>query len=226
MAIIKCEECGRKISDLEKQCIYCGCPIEKVLCCEECGSQIKKHDTVCNKCGCPIETIKSENINFNIDYKKTNINNRNNYNDGNNYYDDEIELARIIINKQVADKYKKIFLIFAIISTIMIITIPYAVYFYMYYFYIDGCKNNNVILTNKRIHGTFKTIFGTSTINMTHDKIDNICTDKNIFKIDSIYIHSNSRINAVLFADNGEEFCSIALEEIEKYKMYMYGRKY
>lgn len=29
MALIRCKECGREISDQSKQCIHCGCPIEK-----------------------------------------------------------------------------------------------------------------------------------------------------------------------------------------------------
>lgn len=31
MALIKCEECGREISDKAKICIHCGCPIESEL---------------------------------------------------------------------------------------------------------------------------------------------------------------------------------------------------
>ena len=29
MALIKCSECGKEISDKAKACIHCGCPIEK-----------------------------------------------------------------------------------------------------------------------------------------------------------------------------------------------------
>jgi hypothetical protein len=29
MALIKCEECGREISDKAAACIHCGCPISK-----------------------------------------------------------------------------------------------------------------------------------------------------------------------------------------------------
>ena len=29
MALIKCTECGRDISDTSDKCIHCGCPIEK-----------------------------------------------------------------------------------------------------------------------------------------------------------------------------------------------------
>ncbi len=68
MALIKCEECGKEISDKAKQCIYCGCPIEsgsKIIC-EECGNELSSSDKVCNKCGCPveIEEVEEENINL------------------------------------------------------------------------------------------------------------------------------------------------------------------
>ena len=29
MALIKCEECGKQISDRSKACIHCGCPLEE-----------------------------------------------------------------------------------------------------------------------------------------------------------------------------------------------------
>ena len=30
MALIKCEDCGKEISDKDKACIHCGCPIKLV----------------------------------------------------------------------------------------------------------------------------------------------------------------------------------------------------
>ena len=30
MALIKCNECGKKISEKAKTCIHCGCPIEEI----------------------------------------------------------------------------------------------------------------------------------------------------------------------------------------------------
>lgn len=31
MALIKCPECGKEISDKSKQCIHCGCPLEEMM---------------------------------------------------------------------------------------------------------------------------------------------------------------------------------------------------
>lgn len=57
MALIKCSECGKEISDKSKQCIHCGCPIEESnkKFCEECGKEISNDDKVCKNCGCPID---------------------------------------------------------------------------------------------------------------------------------------------------------------------------
>ncbi len=55
MALIKCSECGKSISDKAKACPNCGNPVEKELICSECGEIISKNDNVCKKCGCPVE---------------------------------------------------------------------------------------------------------------------------------------------------------------------------
>lgn len=64
MALIKCIECGKEISDKSAQCVYCGCPIDeiKVLHCEECGNVIKASDEYCKKCGCPVDNKKNDTI--------------------------------------------------------------------------------------------------------------------------------------------------------------------
>ena len=54
MALIKCNECGKEISDKAKVCVNCGCPIEKEIKCDECGNILNSKDKICKKCGCPI----------------------------------------------------------------------------------------------------------------------------------------------------------------------------
>ena len=58
MALIKCAECGKQISDKADSCIHCGCPVEKKdkIICNECGNELDKNDSVCKKCGCPLIT--------------------------------------------------------------------------------------------------------------------------------------------------------------------------
>lgn len=66
MALIKCNECGKEISDKTTQCIHCGCPIEKELYCNECGKKINKNDKVCKNCGCPLKNESETNNRKNI----------------------------------------------------------------------------------------------------------------------------------------------------------------
>lgn len=61
MALIKCPECGREISDKSKICIHCGYPLEnekdkKELCvkCPECENEIENKVKKCPYCGYPI----------------------------------------------------------------------------------------------------------------------------------------------------------------------------
>lgn len=44
MALIKCKECNKDISDKATVCVHCGCPIknETKYYCDECGKVITK----------------------------------------------------------------------------------------------------------------------------------------------------------------------------------------
>lgn len=66
MALIKCSECGKEISDKAKSCIHCGCPIEEeeLFTCDNCGADVREEDTVCPKCGCIFEEDEAEKIKF------------------------------------------------------------------------------------------------------------------------------------------------------------------
>ena len=48
MALIKCSECGKEISDKAKLCPHCG--FEKNEC-PECGKEVKSKNNVCENCG-------------------------------------------------------------------------------------------------------------------------------------------------------------------------------
>ena len=50
MALIKCNECGKEISDKATICIHCGCPVELKIKCSECGKEIKSNDKICKNC--------------------------------------------------------------------------------------------------------------------------------------------------------------------------------
>lgn len=51
MSLITCNECGKEISDTSKNCIHCGCPVEKLIKCEECGNEVPDTTKVCPNCG-------------------------------------------------------------------------------------------------------------------------------------------------------------------------------
>lgn len=73
MAIIKCPECGKEISDKATQCIHCGCPIEIEFkyYCKECGAEILETDKVCPNCGIDLETgVENSNISSLSDCEK------------------------------------------------------------------------------------------------------------------------------------------------------------
>lgn len=51
MALVKCKNCGKEISDKSKQCIHCGFEPKEIVknICKECGKEIE--DNICNYCG-------------------------------------------------------------------------------------------------------------------------------------------------------------------------------
>lgn len=62
MALIKCPECEKEISDKAPACINCGFPIE-IIRCYECDNPISASDLACSKCGAPlIETTVDEAV--------------------------------------------------------------------------------------------------------------------------------------------------------------------
>lgn len=64
MALIKCSNCGKDISDKATACPQCGEPVvieaaveePKPLLCEECGAELLENTEVCPNCGCPVTT--------------------------------------------------------------------------------------------------------------------------------------------------------------------------
>lgn len=56
MAMIKCPECGKDISNQSDKCIYCGFPIrnEDMTVCSNCGVLNQAGSTFCSSCGNPL----------------------------------------------------------------------------------------------------------------------------------------------------------------------------
>ena len=57
MALIKCSECNKEISDKASDCIHCGCPIG--LKCDECGKELDSNTSKCSYCG--YEPVSNKN---------------------------------------------------------------------------------------------------------------------------------------------------------------------
>lgn len=70
MALIKCEECGKKVSDKASNCPHCGAPVE-VIKCEECGGVFSDNLESCPHCGAPVEfeEVEEEKSNNNSQFK-------------------------------------------------------------------------------------------------------------------------------------------------------------
>lgn len=68
MALIKCPECGNKISDKSDECVHCGFPIGEIPTivkrkCEYCGRINEGYENSCLGCGADLGAVKT--------YKKT-----------------------------------------------------------------------------------------------------------------------------------------------------------
>lgn len=58
MALIKCSECGREVSDKAGNCPHCGCPIKKGFVCRECGNIFNEDLLSCPNCGEPVSIVE------------------------------------------------------------------------------------------------------------------------------------------------------------------------
>lgn len=61
MALIKCRECGKEISNTAKICPFCGIEND-VAFCPECHKEISKNVEICPHCGVKIKRISGSSI--------------------------------------------------------------------------------------------------------------------------------------------------------------------
>lgn len=59
MALIKCSECGKEISDKAKTCPNCGNAVTTYVKCSDCGEKFVSSDLSCSNCGCPNYSIRN-----------------------------------------------------------------------------------------------------------------------------------------------------------------------
>ena len=61
MALIKCPECEKEVSDKALSCIGCGFPLS-ISNCDECGSILRENDSTCSNCGNPLNELENKDI--------------------------------------------------------------------------------------------------------------------------------------------------------------------
>lgn len=215
MALIKCSECGKEISDKSKTCIHCGCPVENETkyYCEECGKEILKTDKVCSNCGCPIDNKISDDI---IVVSKR---------------DKSLEIFKKI--------YPKFFGFIILISIIVIfimenslpsdsnsrgnatlfgfllVILPSILLLIRCNVIYNNAKKTNISLSKKELYGVIHKLFKVSSISFPIDKISSINTIKLFGKINGISIIPVSGvIQKAYFIDNGDEFRKAIISEI------------
>ncbi len=66
MALIKCYECEKEISDKAPACPQCGAPARPQITCPDCGQDFAASLTACSGCGCPVAT-REEATKDNVD---------------------------------------------------------------------------------------------------------------------------------------------------------------
>lgn len=64
MALVRCPECGKEISDSAKSCPGCGYVFTETKFCRFCGEKIAADSVVCTKCGRQVEDMSSKNPNI------------------------------------------------------------------------------------------------------------------------------------------------------------------
>lgn len=70
MSLIKCEKCGKEVSDKTDKCIHCGTAIQRKVICKECNTEYLLSDKVCPNCGSKISALDSKVLLENVKSKK------------------------------------------------------------------------------------------------------------------------------------------------------------
>lgn len=195
MALIKCQECGKEISDKATACMNCGCPINSEK--EEKTSK-KKPETK--------EIIVS---NRDISLKRFK-----------NWYPKV--LGAIILVAIVVIFFMEKSLspysasrgnatIFGLILAIIPCIILYIIFNIMY----KNAKKTNITLTNKELYGEIHKVGKVVSITYPLDKISSINTIKLFGIVNGIEIVPvNGALQKIFFIDNGEEFRKAILNQV------------
>lgn len=73
MALIKCPECGKEISDKAISCPNCGMPFPAKKYCKYCGGQIDENCVICPNCGKQVECLVSSSAVISTEHESKTI---------------------------------------------------------------------------------------------------------------------------------------------------------
>ena len=73
MALIRCPECGKEISDRAPSCPNCGTPFNEKKYCKFCGELIDMECIVCPICGKQVEELNGSDRNIVINNNNNNV---------------------------------------------------------------------------------------------------------------------------------------------------------
>lgn len=224
MALIKCNECGKEISDKATICIHCGCPVELKIKCFECGKEIKSNDKICKNCGCPItkittnERIKNNTKEYNIistelDIKKIN-----------KIRNIIVGILSVIIGITILGNFGGViaflngyyYMAETKLLILLIVCGVCGVLIFLVNAKFSKYKQCNLTLTNNRIKGRVYRLLNSIEINFPLDKVNSIMTT-NELGIDGLSLSSSiSRTHHLFFVKNADEFKERVMEELNK----------
>lgn len=201
MALIKCKECGKEISDKAKVCVNCGCPIN-VIEKEEIKEQKvskKKDDKVI------LVSKRDKSLNF---FK--------------NLYPKVLGAIIVVAIVVIVGMENSLSTYSnsrgnATLFGFLLVILPCIILLVICNIMYNNAKKTNITLTNKELFGVVYKVGSVSSITFPLDKISSINTIKLFGLIDGIMIIPfNGVPQKIFFIDNGEEFRQTLLIEINK----------
>lgn len=193
MALVKCKNCGKEISDRATACPTCGTPINKPenQRCTECGFILSSKDNICPNCGCPIQS---------------------------NELPQKIEIPNVQPTKRES-KRKKPLIIVAVILIFAIIASAISFTYYKKQKTIEDYQSNLSLATSTMLNSAVK---AEDAGNLIHDVWYNTIYEKSDSRTNK-YTHSsgygfNSDFNTSLNALFSDEEFSSQIDDINESK--------
>lgn len=200
MALIKCSECGKEISDKANTCVNCGCPINN----DKVNIEIKKEKANDEKIISEIildkeRLIKIKNL-LNTLYVVIGI---------------IIYILMAMVDPYAFSRSSG----GAFFSLCVFYFLPFGIIILLLNLIFKKTLSNTLVLTNKRIKGCVNTLLSIIEIDFPLNKINSILVTHFILNINGLSISSSiDKTKHLRFIKNANEFREKTIEEIEKNK--------